>query len=292
VSEALRLITPPAAEPVSLSEFKDFLELDDSDDHTRDNKLTGLLLAAREACEKYCRIRLITQIWMLRMDSFPGISIRYDRNGFSQYALPFPPFQSIVDFSYIDTAGVVQPLTRDPSYGTDPSQPFYGYQLTPGGGIQPAWLTPPWARPWPPQRMVPANTTVQWRLGFGGPLTVSIDEGSKVLTVPGVTFNPDDAPQIEGDQGTRICINKAGASGGVLETRVASVDGYGVATLADAAAASVAGGSAWLGEPIPEMLKLSIMFHAQFFYEQGAVVDQAVPRVVDALRGPFRNLTS
>jgi hypothetical protein len=218
--------------------------------------------------------------------------VRYDRNGFSQYALPLPPFQSIANFSYIDTFGNVQQLTRDPSYGTDPSQPFYGYQLTPGGGIQPAWLTPPWARPWPPQRMVPANTTVQWRLGFGGPLTVSIAASSKVLAVPGFLFNPDDAPQIEGDTGTKICIQKAGNGGGPLTTRIASVDANGVATLADAATTAVSNGPAWLGEPVPEMLRLSIKFHAQFFYEQGAVVDQAVPRVVSALRGPYRNMTS
>lgn len=290
MNEQLRLITAPAAEPVTLGAFKLLLDIPPTD-NSRDSLLSTFLVAAREDCEKFTRTRYITQHWLLRMDSLPSISGRYDRNGFGQFALPFPPFQSIDWFKYVDTAGVVQTLIRDASYGVDLSAPFYTYQLTPGGGIQPAWLTPPWARPWPPERLVPANTSVQFRCGYGGPVTVSTTASSAALTSSFI-FNADDAPAITGDTGTKISIPGAGASGAALVTNIASVDGSGHATLAAAAGTSVSNAQAWLGHQVPQSIQVAIQFLAQFFFEQGAVVDQALPRVVERLLLPYRNLVS
>jgi hypothetical protein len=290
--EPLRLIVPPVAEPVALSDFKALLRIPDSDT-SRDSTLTLFLLAARESIEKYCRIALITQTWLARLDSFPSVATRYDRNGYAQILLPKPPFQSVDFFNYVDTSGTVQALTRDASYGTNLQAPFYGYQLEAGGGIMPAALTPPWARPWAPQRMVPANTTIQFRCGYGGPITVSMQQGSAQLSASGFTFNPDDAPAITGDTGIPISIPGAGAAGGDLVTNVASVDGSGNATLAASAAAAVTNVTAWLGLPVPKSLCLAILFQAQFYNENSAVVDAVEPRVIDRLRNSgFRNLVS
>lgn len=294
--EPLRLITAPAAEPVALSDFKNILRIPLADT-SWDSTLTIFLVAAREACENYCRIALITQTWLARLDSFPSVPLRYDRNGYPQILLPKPPFQSICSFVYVDTSGSVQPLTRDPSYGVNLAAPFYGYQLEPGGGIMPAALTPPWARPWPPQRMVPANVSIQFRCGYGGPLAVSMAANSAILSSPGFTFNPDDAPRIAGDTGTLISIPGAGpvvnGAATPLVTAVASVDNSGVATLAAAAAGAVTKALAWLGNPVPFSLQMAIFMQAQFYFEQGAVSDQMEPRVINALRNSgYRNLVS
>ena len=294
--EPLRLITPPTAEPVALADFKNILRIP-AMDTSWDSTLNIFLKAAREACENYCRIALVTQTWLARLDSFPSVPLRYDRNGYPQILLPKPPFQSIDSISYVDTSGAVQALTRDPSYGVNLAAPFYGYQLEPGGGIMPAAITPPWARPWPPQRMVPANVTIQFRSGYGGPLTVSMSANSAVLSSPGFTFNPDDAPQITGDTGTLISIPGAGTVVGgeatALVTNVASVDNEGNATLATAATATVSSANAWLGAPIPFSLQMAIFMQAQFYFEQGAVSDQMEPRVINSLRnGGYRNLVS
>jgi hypothetical protein len=289
--ESMILITAPAAEPVALADFKGLLDIPLTDT-SRDSTLLMMQLAAREAVENYCRIALITQTWLARLDSFPSAPLRYDRNGYPQVLLPKPPFQSVDFFKYVDTSGAVQSLTRDPSYGTNLAAPFYGYQLEPGGGIMPAALSPPWARPWAPQRMVPANTALQYRCGYGGPLTVTMTAGSAVLSSPGFTFNPDDAPQIAGDTGTAINVPGAGAAGAALATYVASVSN-GIATLATAATAAVASVSAWQGNQVPNSLCLAILFQAQFFFEQGAVCDQLEPRVINSLRnGGYRNLVS
>jgi gp6-like head-tail connector protein len=289
--EPLRLITPPAAEPVALSDFKNILRIPLADT-SWDSTLTIYLVAAREQVENYCRIALITQTWLARLDQFPSIPLRYDRNGYPQILLPKPPFQSVQSFTYVDTSGAVQTLTRDASYGTNLAAPFYGYQLTPGGGIFPAALTPPWARPWAPQRMVPANTTIQFRCGYGGPVTVSTTANSAALTAPGFTFDADDAPAITGDTGLPISIPGAGVSGATLVTNVASVSN-GAATLAVNASTAVVNATAWIGQTVPMSLCLAIHFLAQYYFEQGAVTDTMPPRVVDSLRnGGFRNLVS
>jgi len=291
MSEDLRCIAQPAAEPVTLAQFKGLLRIPLADT-SRDSTLTLFLQAAREAFEGYCRIAIVTQTWLYRLDSFPGISPRYDRNGFPQFPLPRPPFQSVDWISYVDTGGVVQTLARDTSYGANPAAPFYGYQMQPGGGIAPAWISAPWARPNPPQRMVPANTLIQFRCGYGGPLTVSMTSGSAALAAPGFAFNPDDAPAMVGDVGTPISIPGAGAASAALLSHVAAVDGSGNATLAVPAATSVAAATAWLGDPVPYKLQLGILFLAQHFHEAGAVLDIDEPGVIERLRRYSRNLVS
>lgn len=295
MNESLVCISPPAVEPVSLAEFKDFLEIPASDT-SRDTKLASFLLAARVDCERYTRTKLVTQTWLLRRDSFPGVSVVYDGNGFPELRLPFPPFQSIKKIWYVDVAGAVQELTRDASYGNQLLPNFYGYQLEPGGGLIPGRVLPTWARPWPPNRLVPASMLVEFRCGYGGPVTVSTTADSAVLSASDFTFNPDDGVVLAGDKGLKITIPGAGpmvsGSASDLVTNVASVDGLGVATLADPAAAIVSDIQAWLGDPVPEPLRLAIMFHAQFFFEQGAVVDQEPPRIINRLRDSYRNLVS
>jgi len=295
MSEPLRLIAPPVAEPVTLTQFKNILRIPLTDT-SRDDTLNLFLQAAREVFEAHCRIAIVTQTWLWRMDSFPMVSFAYTRNGFPQIALPKPPFQSLCSFQYVDTSGTVQTLARDTSYGQNVASPFYGFQMTPGGGMSPAKLTPPWARPWAPQLMVPANTIVQFRAGYGGPLAVSINQASNALVAQGFLFNADDAPRLAGDTGTKISIPGAGPVvnnvATALVTNVASVDVNGNATLAAPAVTAVAGATAWLGDPVPTRLQLGILFLAQHYHEQGAVVDSDEPGVVDRLRRYSRNLVS
>ncbi|WP_152051820.1 head-tail connector protein [Tautonia marina] len=63
--QSLALVTPPASEPVSLSEAKAWARIDGSDD---DATLTALITAARLAAEQYLRRSLITQTWKLTLD--------------------------------------------------------------------------------------------------------------------------------------------------------------------------------------------------------------------------------
>jgi len=312
---SIALIQGPVAEPVTLSEVKlqlGFGPMQDSDrtaSQILDQKLRAFIIAARQDCENWCNRVFLTQSWILRRDSFPGHNLRYEWNGYPQIELPKPPFQSVISFGYIDVAGTPQTLTQDTTYGTNPTNPQYGYQLERGSETEPGRLLPPFARPWPPTRMVPANVIVQFRCGYGGPITCSIEEGSPLLTVTGgapLSFDFDDAPLLPGETGLPIFIPGAGsptasainpATGlpvlGALATNIASVNpANGVATLAANAAATVANVPGWAGQPLPKVIPTAILMLAEFYYEHGGCEDVPMPRVIESLLEPYRNFVS
>lgn len=78
----LERITDPAEEPISLSEAKLFLRVDDT---AEDAVITRLISAAREAAEDYIRRSLITQNWVLWFDDYVSAAVR----------LPMGPVQSV-----------------------------------------------------------------------------------------------------------------------------------------------------------------------------------------------------
>jgi uncharacterized phiE125 gp8 family phage protein len=294
--EDIVLITPPAAEPVALADVKLQLGLGPVEDSDRlaqqqlSDKLRAFIAAAREACEDYTRRVFITQTWLLRRDSFPGHNFRYQTNGYPEIDMPKPPLQSIASFQYVDVSGTLQTLTQDTTYGVDPTFPQYGYQLDRGSETQPGRLISPFARPWPPTRMVPSNVIIQFRAGYGGPVTVSMTNGSAVLTAPNFTFNNDDQPLMAGDTGTLISIPGAGANGATLNTNVTSV-ANGVATLAATAGTTVTNVMAWVGKPVPKQIIAAIKFLVQDYYENGSAGGDLPESVTRQLK-PYRNLVA
>jgi uncharacterized phiE125 gp8 family phage protein len=58
VSSRLRLVTPPASEPVTLSEAKLFLRIEHSDE---DAAITRAIASAREAAEQFLKLALLPQ---------------------------------------------------------------------------------------------------------------------------------------------------------------------------------------------------------------------------------------
>jgi len=67
--QALKLISAPGADPVSLSELKTYLRIDTSAD---DTMLTNFISAATRTVESFLNRKLITQTWDLWMDNFPS----------------------------------------------------------------------------------------------------------------------------------------------------------------------------------------------------------------------------
>jgi len=66
------LITPPAAEPVSLAEFKAHLRIDGSDE---DALLGSLIAVARDHLERSAGLALISQGWRLFLDDWPEAGV-------------------------------------------------------------------------------------------------------------------------------------------------------------------------------------------------------------------------
>lgn len=89
----LRVITPPASEPVSIETVKSHLRVDISDD---DALIASYLTTAREKGEGIARRAFVTQTLELVIDDWPG-------NGVLK--LPRPPLQSVSSVRYLDDAG-------------------------------------------------------------------------------------------------------------------------------------------------------------------------------------------
>lgn len=90
----LRLITAPAAEPVTVATAKTYLRVDGSDD---DTLIGSLIKAAREKGEELSRRAFITQTWDLTIDCWPWSLLMN---------LYRPPLQSITSVKYLDSSNV------------------------------------------------------------------------------------------------------------------------------------------------------------------------------------------
>ncbi len=86
----LRLITPPATEPVDIADAKIFLRVDTAAD---DTLITSLLKSARQKVEELSRRALITQTWDQVERCWPkNLVLKIFR----------PPLQSITSVTYYD----------------------------------------------------------------------------------------------------------------------------------------------------------------------------------------------
>ena len=114
----LKLITEPAAEPVTLAEAKSHLRITASDE---DANITTWIKTAREYCEGYQNRAYITQTWELALDSFPIQQIGQispgGLSGWIQYEriikIPLPPLQSVTSIKYYDTSGTEKEFSSD-----------------------------------------------------------------------------------------------------------------------------------------------------------------------------------
>jgi uncharacterized phiE125 gp8 family phage protein len=157
------LITGPAKEPITLIQAKrqvGLSQLQDTDEVNRrmlGDVLREAIQSARAKAENDTRRVFITQTWEHYRDGFPGSSLLYQAPGYAEFYLPKPPLQSIVTFQFVDVSGAWQTFTTAPD----------DYQLDPGSETQPARILPPYARPWPPTRLIPRNVKVRFIAGYG-----------------------------------------------------------------------------------------------------------------------------
>lgn len=138
----LKLITPPALEPVTLAEAKLHLRVDGTDE---DALITVLISSARRHAEHVTERAFVTQTWELAIDKFPAAEI----------LLPKPPLVSIASVSYDDAAGVEQVMSPT-AYTTDLYQ-------------EPGWLFPANGTAWPDTLDAANAVRVRYVAGYGTP---------------------------------------------------------------------------------------------------------------------------
>lgn len=155
---ALKLVTPPATEPISLTEAKAHLRVDHNDD---DATISFLITVARQyvdAISGWHGHALITQTWDLILDAFPlptssccWPAAPVMTETVAALPLPYPPLQSVTSIKYIDSAGAQQ--TMPPAdYAVDTIS-------------EPGWIIP--VSSWPASKAVANAIEVRFVCGFG-----------------------------------------------------------------------------------------------------------------------------
>lgn len=164
---ALKLITPPTAEPVSLQEAKLHLRLiadpADTSVHPDDDLIRSLIVAARQGAEHLTGRALMPQTWELALDSFED-----------EIRPPNPPLVSVTSVKYTDTAGAEQ--TLDPSaYKVDDYS-------------EPARLVPAYGTTWPAMRSEPNAVRVRYTAGYQDAAAVPAQVRSWILLRVGTLY--------------------------------------------------------------------------------------------------------
>lgn len=136
----LRLITPPAVEPVTAAEVR----LQQRIDQTIEDSLIDLwIAAARQAAEQQCDRAFLTQTLELQLDAFA-----------TEIALPRPRLIAVESVSYID-ASTQALVTLDPgAYAIDAFN-------------EPGWLLPAYGTRWPGSLEAANAVRVRYRAGYG-----------------------------------------------------------------------------------------------------------------------------
>lgn len=140
---SLILVTPPASEPITLSEAKNHLRVTTTDE---DSLITSLISAAREIAESTLNRALVTQTWTLKIGAFP-----------ESLQLPRPPLVSVTSIQYVDEAGITQALAASDYTVSDI-----------GASVMPGRIDPAYGKSWPSPRGMPNDITVQFVAGYGG----------------------------------------------------------------------------------------------------------------------------
>jgi len=143
MSWSLRLVTPPASEPVAVEEVKQLLRIDVPDE---DDMVSAMSVAARQTVEEHISRSLITQTWELGLPHFPR---EY------RIRLPRGPVQSVTSVSYTDSTGTTRTMTAGTDYLTDVYADW-------------AEVVLPFGKVWPPIVLTTARPVViKYVAGYG-----------------------------------------------------------------------------------------------------------------------------
>lgn len=153
---SLEVITPPAVEPLTLEEAKNFLRVDITAD---DALIARLTTAASLFCEQLGERAFCTQTLRHSQDAFPTCG------SFRQLAidLPRPKLQSVTSVVYVDADGVSQTLDAA-DYVVDARR-------------EPGQVMPAYGLAWPATRQVPNAVGITYVAGYG--LAASVDARAK-----------------------------------------------------------------------------------------------------------------
>lgn len=148
----LKLITPPASNPITLDEAKKHLRVSSNDD---DTMITNMVAAATRYAEQFLGRAFVDQTWELVLDDFPVAEIK----------IPLPPLIEVQSVKYFDPNGDEQ-IVDTANYFVD-------------NVSQPGWVVPEGNLVWPTTLAAINSVIIRFRAGYA-----DIGGSPPVSTVP------------------------------------------------------------------------------------------------------------
>lgn len=140
-----RLITPPAASPVTLVDAKRHCRVEGVEDDALIESYLAAAVARLDGWRGLLGRALEPQTWEMHLDRFPD----------AEFQIPLGPVVSVVDISYVDATGALQTISPA-AYEVD-DQVFVG------------WVVPLADTAWPTTMDVINAVRVRWIAGEGCP---------------------------------------------------------------------------------------------------------------------------
>ena len=140
--------TPPAVEPVTLSEAKAHCRIDTNDD---DAYVASLISAAREWCEQYLDRTLVYTQWVMRFDKFPP-------DGTMDIELPRPPMAA---------AGTATSVALTFTYDNGTTATYSSASYRVDRSSTPGAVKTLYGQTWPPHLQDDNAISVTWWGGYG-----------------------------------------------------------------------------------------------------------------------------
>lgn len=166
---SLKLVTPPALEPLTRADVLAHLRLC-SDDSSAE--LTRLLKAAREYVEGETWRQLLPATWRYSLDRFPCWEIE----------LPRAPLASVTSITYIDTNGTTQTLS--------------GALYKQDTDSEPGRVTPAYGQSWPSTRCEMAAVKITYVAGYASAALVPEQLKVAILELVGHLYENREAVNI------------------------------------------------------------------------------------------------
>lgn len=237
-------VTGPAAEPLSLTEVKNHLRVDDTDS---DALITALIAAARREAEAITRRSLVLQTWDYALDDWPRDEI---------IVLPKSPLRGVVSISYVAPDGVAQTLAAS-DYTVDRAS-------------DPARIVPAYGTAFPAVRDHVNSIAVRVKVGYA--VRVTANDSTDVLTAVGHTHAAGDPVRLY-NSGGALPAGLAAMTDYYVRDVVG--DTFKLAATAGGAAIDITGtgtGTHYLGE-VPENIRHAmLMMIAHWFENREAVI--------------------
>ena len=162
---SLTIKTPPAAEPVSLSEAKGYLSVTDTAD---DSLISSMITAARQQCENFTDRALVTQTWTLWLDGFP----KRKRSGAADdgvYELPVDHFDGLLRFINLPRPPLLSVSFLKTYDSADNPAAFPAASYFVDVSAAPGRLALNQAASWPSVGLRPVNgIEIEFDAGYGG----------------------------------------------------------------------------------------------------------------------------